>query len=440
MELTRIVHPVGQGAFYTEELCYNGKYFNAVYDCGTLTTCKNKTREELIEHRIKCYLSNLKKTEIDIIFISHLHEDHINGIDYLIKNAKVKYLFLPQLISETIIETYLYNYISVGKVDNISNNLLSLLITEAKIYSYKDEKFKTQIKYVPITKKNISINDNEKLIIAVNYAKEDKNFIIKFENSISNNSNDFLYIPYNLDIENKTDKFKKDFIEKIQGLYDKNKILQDNLQKQGIKKEDIESIVSNIKSLNILKIIVESIGIKECKKIYKEIFGNNHNSYSMALFSGNKRDNVDNEFVINKKCFKCLNLYNKLLQNISKNKFWEIYKTLFNKKSCYNINPNCLYTGDFEVKNNFNKLKDFYSNLKLWNTIKTIQVPHHCSRKNYFSKLYSNIYSCFISVGIKNKYKHPNIDTLINIQKKVCDVNIVTEHKSTKKIYKYIIK
>lgn len=32
---TRIIHPIGQGAFYSEQLEYNDEYFNVVFDCGS---------------------------------------------------------------------------------------------------------------------------------------------------------------------------------------------------------------------------------------------------------------------------------------------------------------------------------------------------------------------------------------------------------------------
>ena len=393
MKLTRIIHPVGQGAFYTETLYNdNTESFNMVYDCGTLTSYKiKKTKKNIIESRVDCYLDNLKteqkkeQPEIDAIFISHLHEDHINGIDYLMKNAEVKYLFLPQLIDESIIEAYLYNYISTGKTDNVGNNLLSLLITNTEIYSYKDKNFKTQIKYVPIIEKNNSISNNKNFIVAVNYSNKNKKFIINIENSIHNNLNKFLYIPYNLNIQNMSSIFINKFIEKLQELYDKDKNFKNNLQKIGINKENLRDIFINLnlKKFNLLKIIVENIGIKKCKEIYINLLGEDQHSYSMPLFSGIQNTPI-NVSLINKKCC-CL-------------------KNFCYRKNCYINNPNCLYMGDFKSIEYFDDLKNFYTNLNLWNTIKTIQVPHHCSRKNYHSDLYSNIYSCFISVGIKNKY------------------------------------
>lgn len=35
MEVTRIIHPIGQGAFYTESIKTNDNLYNVVYDCGS---------------------------------------------------------------------------------------------------------------------------------------------------------------------------------------------------------------------------------------------------------------------------------------------------------------------------------------------------------------------------------------------------------------------
>ncbi len=414
MELTRIIHPVGQGAFYTEELCSNGKSFNAVYDCGSITD------KNILENRIDCYLDNLKKqqnkeekTEIDIVFISHFHNDHTNGIDYLLKNANVQVLVLPQLSNGQILESFIYNYHSTGNVDSVSNNLLSILVNKHEVYSYKENKTKTKIKYISVVEEE-QRNDSKDFII-VSLDDGDKTFDISYNNLIPKDCNDFLYIPYNLNIKNKTNGFTKIFIEKVKEFYDKDYNFQNKLQKKGIQKENIENIVDNI-NFELLKHIVESMGVSKCKEVYTEIFGSNHNSYSMSVFSGL---NYQNTYcilpLINGKCCK-----------------YCFYSSYIN-------NLNCLYTGDFETTKNFGNLRKFYNRLNLWEIIRIIQVPHHCSRKNYHPELCSTIFSCFISVGTTNTYGHPNIDTLIAIQKQVKDVNIVTEDISTMQIYKYCV-
>ncbi len=73
--LTRTIHSVGQGAFYSETFSVRReKLFTAVYDCGRN---KNVSAAAKIE----------KLHKVDLIFISHFHDDHINGIKEIQQNS-----------------------------------------------------------------------------------------------------------------------------------------------------------------------------------------------------------------------------------------------------------------------------------------------------------------------------------------------------------------
>ena len=78
--------PVGQGAFYCECFDLRNEYrLNVIYDCGSATSVK------FVEQAIK---NNFTKGEtIHAVFISHLDEDHINGIPYLLRYCRVEKIF-----------------------------------------------------------------------------------------------------------------------------------------------------------------------------------------------------------------------------------------------------------------------------------------------------------------------------------------------------------
>lgn len=103
MQMIRTFHSVGQGAFYTE--CFeNGN--NIVYDCGTLSG---------IEHLEQEIASQFEKGDtIDAVFISHLHEDHCNGLEMLLDRCNVKKIFLPYLTEDETVMSLIRQCISHG--------------------------------------------------------------------------------------------------------------------------------------------------------------------------------------------------------------------------------------------------------------------------------------------------------------------------------------
>lgn len=81
-------HPVGQGGLFSATLrSTRKKEFRFVYDCGG--TKKPLERE----------INNIaaKDDPIDMLFLSHLHNDHVNGIENLLKRYNVKTVVLPYM-------------------------------------------------------------------------------------------------------------------------------------------------------------------------------------------------------------------------------------------------------------------------------------------------------------------------------------------------------
>lgn len=104
LQVIRTIHTIGQGAFYTETLHRPGLNDDKhiVYDCGSMSSTRN------LEAEIKNFLP--KGSTIDVLFISHFHTDHVNGIKQLAKSYKIKHVVLPQIDDYEwffIIENYL---------------------------------------------------------------------------------------------------------------------------------------------------------------------------------------------------------------------------------------------------------------------------------------------------------------------------------------------
>jgi hypothetical protein len=84
MVFKRVLHPVGQGAFFTEQFYdESGKVVhNVVYDCGSLCSLPN-----LVEYEIRNTFE--KNAHIDLLFISHFDKDHVNGLMKLHSQTKI---------------------------------------------------------------------------------------------------------------------------------------------------------------------------------------------------------------------------------------------------------------------------------------------------------------------------------------------------------------
>lgn len=117
IKLIRSFHAVGQGAFYSERFINDSNIaFNVVYDCGAMP--KSKVIDRVIKESFK------ESDDIDILFISHFDSDHINGIEVLKNNRKIKNVVLPLL--EEREKIFLINlYKSLG--DKYNHTLVKLI-------------------------------------------------------------------------------------------------------------------------------------------------------------------------------------------------------------------------------------------------------------------------------------------------------------------------
>lgn len=87
MKVKRELHPVGHGAFFTErffDIKYGKNVSNVVYDCGAKLLPKDKLYNE-----IDSTFANSDRKHVDFLFISHLDDDHVNGIQHMIETGLV---------------------------------------------------------------------------------------------------------------------------------------------------------------------------------------------------------------------------------------------------------------------------------------------------------------------------------------------------------------
>lgn len=368
--MKRTFHPVGHGAFYTERF-YDGEenIANIVFDCGCFETAKTGTSTAFFQQQIDNTVTNIfnANDKIDALFVSHFHQDHINGIKKLIEHCNVKRVFIPQLTPQIILDAYLGNATHYESIDTIDDFLRR----------YQDE-----VKIIQVGE----FNHNEDMRFET-YDIDSIHSDINTPTIITTTENHWQYIPFN------SSNKDGDIVD-------------------AIRKDVRFSTIWVGGSINLeqLSRVVKDIGIEECKRIYQSVCGENHNSYSMTLYSG-------------KNCIICHLRVLKLLDK-------------FNPKICH---KNCLYMGDYEAadENYFTQLKNFYKNY--WNHIGLIQVPHHGSENNLNKGLYSPAKICIISAGETDRYDHPDKITLDTIIENNSIPIIVTENQNTKQQFTYNI-
>ena len=392
MELTRVIHPIGQGGFYTETLKNNnGNEFNVVYDCG------GNGQKFMSDYLDSCFP---KRQTIDMVFVSHFHDDHINGLMHLLKKNDVRKLIIPQLTPDLMLEALFYNYQRTGAFNNRINQFLFSIYGQ-EFYGNRKTRI---IQILPniddnndgVIVEEFSIDDHLRSPLVISY----NGIKVAVEKEMRSGTvfsvGKWFYIPFNPPVPKKKTRegsFYDYFKERLNDGKD-------------FEFTELHGIVKR--------------KFKDCITVYKDYFksGENHNAYSMTLFSGMRKPKghiIMSNDRCNQYCCDCVPFYH------------------FHRK------PNFLYTGDFEPNNtycdNIQLMKQFYGSL--WDTFDELQVPHHGSRNNFSKDLYTGKHIGYISAGEKNRFNHPNKDTLLDIMNCGCVPQIVSDDVSTIVVNKY---
>ena len=172
--IKRTFHPVGQGAFYTERLSFNNQLYNIVYDCGSTSLSR-----KVLESRIKAEFN--KGDVIDVLFISHFHSDHINGIEFLKEHCIIKTVVLPLLSANAKIVFKIQNEI----ISSEGNNYNLLIDNPMEFFNNR-----SAVVF-------IESNEGESNIEAAFPLENLKHPNQKFKSGIKFKIKEWVYIPFN---------------------------------------------------------------------------------------------------------------------------------------------------------------------------------------------------------------------------------------------------
>ena len=407
-KMIRHFYPIGHGAFYVEEF----DSFYIVYDCGTIdwkegfsTTIVNKRIKPIIENEMD------KNKPILALFISHFHDDHVNGIDLLWKHCKIKNIFFPFYDKKEIVELeYLISLSSSEAASEYFNSIIYKIINSSSentidgtnLYAVDPVNYDENNRPEETSEETIELNDDnespryQKIHSGPEYHKIHSGIKINIK------FKDWVYIPYNFDFT----QGQKDFI------------------KNAKEKFEIEEYKTDKEVLQIIKdkLITE---FDDAMEILKKCFGKygpEINRKSLVVYSGPLASSKD--------CYYQDIYHNSYLANICYiDKIYNHY--LVNKlKRFY---PGCLYLGDCNVKNGnykilIEKYQDYIKHIGI------VQIPHHGSIENSDNQLIEDKFKnkvLFIVSASSSDKKHPAISMIESLLINHCNFKIITEIKDS---------
>lgn len=346
-QITRIFHPVGQGAFYSERHTIGNEKFNIVYDCGSVS---KKEYQESIAASISS--SFRKSDEIDILFISHFDRDHVNQIELLKETVgKIKTVICPLLNDEQIylLETLLASNDDRDLVDLVKDTQ-GFFGEETRIVGIKE-----------ISPEEHPQDDG----LGINIVECAGEFPSGTKFALGKNIN-WTFIPYNYKFTERYSEFQ---------------IILDN---EYVKNHSYKPVIDKLRAKELITDKNEQSIIK---KLYDKLPGK-INENSMFLYSGPIQNiMVIDDYHHSSYCSSCY------------------CHSLF-----YETKVGCLYTGDGNLKTLYKHDVNICTLLpKYADFIGTVQIPHHGSIKDFEIKFFKNKrFICPICFGNNNTYGHPS--------------------------------
>ena len=334
----RTFHPVGQGAFFTEQFydeTMDNALYNVVYDCGS----KSQDIRTQMERDIRnCFH---KRKKIDVLFLSHFDEDHVNKVKYLKTEGHLQgtRIFIPMIKEEEKlgIEPYKTNYdyiLSLNEQDEEGTKVIKVHFDEGNA-----EVATPEMKGEPIPFEDIKESEIES---GTTMCPKGLGII-------------WCYTLYNLRFNELVDKFKA------------------RLKAAKLKYEKLEDVDYVAKNISALKGVYQGLGEKPSG-------GTAINLNSMLVMSYPEKPEQCIEYGNHTTCW--MYFYEWFRWNKGFTRYWLKANGLYP--------GSCLYTGDTSAneKTVWGRMEQIIDQcLKPDCRLTLLQVPHHGSKYSYDEKL-----------------------------------------------------
>jgi len=401
--IIRSFNPIGQGAFVTEHFYRNGKeYATVIFDAGFLKTA-TKGGEKRAKRVVQSVLA--KEVPISAIFISHLDEDHVGLVPYILReyHDQVKHIVLPRFSQEVVFAYYFWykiNYINraKGKI-NWSRNLAQLITEIARKLGYvrgdegrplnqergpnwyfiRSDEDERQPSFRVDNRDLIDLDSGGLGRIA------DEPSGIVFDLAVQ--SCQWHFVPYHRDDlrgKHKAKRFWEQIIDKYKDCFKHESYSPDQPFFSG-DHAALEKLAELSKC-----VLRKKGGYKELARIYKSAWGDR---------------NVDSMVVVSFPSSDCSVLPCRPID------FWSFLSHLIGSK--YNhpslmsiLKPGAIYTGDSNAAELPSQI--LLGSSSISKNIGSVQVPHHGSASSWDGKLATGDATLyFASYGSVNTYGHP---------------------------------
>ena len=374
MNVKRVLHPVGHGAFFTEHFYdSDGKNaFNVVYDCGAKLLPKGKLEDE-----IDLTFANSDRKHVDFLFISHLDDDHVNGVKHMIDTGLVNDMttFVLPLFKDYELAIYddLYGTDFFAVINLISDRqfrrLLFVPMTDARFVANDYREISMEVDFEDIEGELITLNELEGKRIDAG-----SKFVWRKK---------WEYIPFNLHDSTSIDFFKK---------------INSNPVLQGLDFDAVMKIFANRCHPCKKNKTPEQIDANRKYKALKEIY----NSVGTSL-PNDRLININSLAVVSQ-------AVNKVFAKLSYFDEVRLIEAGF-AKDFYEFWPSdgfgaCTYTGDL----NLSLMHDFdLFESKVKGVIRgelkmqLMQIPHHGSKTSYNKRFCEGLSgACFVNYNSGN--------------------------------------